>query len=94
MLIEHLGQEPCRQGARQARQIDRGLGVSGPLEDAAFTCPVRQDMAAESNIVASRRRVRSDADGSDPLLDAHSVGHIGRADWDSRRVIVRVVVSL
>jgi hypothetical protein len=88
VVVDDLAQHAGRVEARQARQVDGCLGVSGPLEHAALGISQWEDVAGPGEVGCPCRRVGERVEGGGPVrsrdarggarYEIHAVGE-GRA---------------
>lgn len=93
-FFDEFSDDARRGFARQATEIDCGLGVSSPLTDAADSCPQRQDVSWAAEVLGSDVWVgqlpagQGSIVGGDPRRD----GGVVRVDRDCVCGAVRVGV--
>ena len=74
VVVDDLAQHAGRVEAGQAGEVDRGLGVAGPLEHAALAVAQREDVAGPGQVAGAGRRV-------DQRLDGGATGRRPRCRW-------------
>ena len=79
----------------QPREIDRGLGMSDALQDAAVARAQRKDVAAVAEIARHRRRIDGDANRRRAILRADARRHAeARRRIDAHGVRRAIVVEV
>src|SRR5205085_5694725 len=63
VVLHHLADDPGRDQAGKAGQVDAGLGVAGALEHTAVPRLQREDVAGYDQVAGARVRVDRDLDG-------------------------------
>ena len=62
VVVQHLADHRDRREPREARQVDRRLGVATAIEHAAVARAQREDVAGTDEVLRPRRRVEHPAD--------------------------------
>ena len=57
VVVDDLGEHAGRVAAREPGEVDRGLGVTGPLQHAALAVAQREDVAGPGEVGRARRGV-------------------------------------
>ncbi len=81
--MQDLAEDAGGLESGEAREVDRGFGMPGAAEHAAFLRPERKDMAGLDEIVRPGLRPRQGANGRGPVVRADAGGDaFGRVDRD------------
>ncbi len=68
VLVHDLADHPGRDQSCQPREVDAGLGVAGPLQDASVLGLEREDVTGDVEVVRPGMRVDGDLDRPGPVV--------------------------
>ena len=95
VVVHDLADDAGRNEPREPREVDRGLGLAGALEDAALLRAEREDVARLDEVVRRRARVDRDLDRPRAVVRRDSRGDaLARLDRDGERRAERRLVVI
>ena len=88
VVVHHLGQHPGLRQPGQPGQVDRGLGVPGPAQHAAFGVAEREHVAGADQVLRGGGRVDQAGDGGGPVGGRDAGGDaVAGVDADSVKAV-------
>jgi len=74
MVVHHLAQHATVGQPGEARQVERRLGMTGPLEDATGAGSEGEDVPRPGEVGRRSRRVDQGPDGQGPIMSGDAGG--------------------